>query len=81
MGSAAPRSQAGDKICLFSGLTVPIVLRQVDSDWVLIGDAYLSGSVKSQTYRSEHLIGHLDDPEQGNHIDTMGARERWFNLR
>ena len=55
MGSAAPRAQTGDKICLLSGLRVPVVLRQVDGDWVFIGDAYLSGPVNVRT----ELFGHL----------------------
>ncbi|KAK8013243.1 hypothetical protein PG991_009514 [Apiospora marii] len=82
MGSAAPRSQAGDKICILSGLTVPIVLRQVDgSDWVLIGDAYLSGLVKTQTYSYDHLLGRLGNPDQDKDVDNAGAREQWFNLK
>lgn len=50
MGSAAPRSRTGDKICLVSGLSVPLVLRQVGSEWTLIGDAYLSGPMKVHTF-------------------------------
>ncbi|KAK8087691.1 hypothetical protein PG997_002652 [Apiospora hydei] len=84
MGSAAPQAQTGDRICLLSGMTVPVVLRRVDGgeSWVLIGDAYLSGPVNNvRTSRCEHPGNHLAKFGQDQHTDMEDTEERWFNLR
>ncbi|ETS79924.1 hypothetical protein PFICI_07453 [Pestalotiopsis fici W106-1] len=81
-GIAAPQTQVGDKICLVPGLEVPLILRQVGSDWVLIGDAYLSGTLNVWYRLLHHMIEKLANPAQGKHIDSLSAEEeQWFNLR
>ncbi|KAI1735278.1 heterokaryon incompatibility protein-domain-containing protein [Xylaria scruposa] len=69
MGSAAPGCRKGDKICSLFGLDVPVVLRQENGGWILIGDAYLSGGMKG-----EHI----------SHLKSIGKLEeetKWFDLR
>ncbi|KAK8054919.1 HET-domain-containing protein [Apiospora rasikravindrae] len=80
MGSAAPRVQTGDRIYMLSGMTVPVVLRPVDGDWVLIGDAYLSGPASVRTSRCEQLDDHLAKYGQDEHTNMQETEERWFNF-
>lgn len=74
MGSAAPRSRTGDKVCLVSGLAVPLLLRQVGSDWVLIGDAYLSGEMKVQAFFEIFFSINLLISYRANILTVQGLR-------
>ncbi|KAI0547938.1 heterokaryon incompatibility protein-domain-containing protein [Xylaria curta] len=69
MGSAAPGCRKGDKICLLFGLDVPVVLRQENGGWILIGDAYLSGGMKGEHISNLKSIGKLEE------------ETKWFDIR
>lgn len=43
MGIGPPRMNAGDRICLLQGSTLPSLLRKVDSHWAYVGTCYVQG--------------------------------------
>ncbi|KAI1751529.1 heterokaryon incompatibility protein-domain-containing protein [Xylaria castorea] len=69
MGSAAPGCRKDDKICLLFGLDVPVVLRQENGGWILIGDAYLSGGMNGEHINDLKSFGKLEEETE------------WFDLR
>ena len=51
IGLAPSKTQAGDKVCVFRGFTVPFVLRRTnDNNYKLIGDCYLHGVMFGEQY-------------------------------
>ena len=45
LGTAWPGTRKGDKICVLFGSKTPIILRQEEEHWMVVGDAYLHGAM------------------------------------
>jgi hypothetical protein len=43
-------TQEGDKIGIFRGGKMPLVIRQNDKSWQLIGDCYVHGIIKGEAW-------------------------------
>lgn len=43
LGIGPPRMNAGDRICLLQGSTLPSLLRKVESHWAYVGTCYVQG--------------------------------------
>jgi hypothetical protein len=52
MGLVNPRAQPNDVICILLGCSVPIVLRQEGTGFILIGESYVNGLMNGETMRS-----------------------------
>src|SRR5262249_50309866 len=48
MGFARPGTRMGDEVCILHGCKVPLIIRSVDNEYALVGDAYLSGMMKGE---------------------------------
>jgi hypothetical protein len=47
------RAQAGDTIVLIKGADLPLIIREVDSGWVLLGEAYVHGIMGGEAFEEE----------------------------
>jgi hypothetical protein len=50
IGLAAQLAEKGDKICLFEGGRIPLILRSKGAYWQLIGDSYVHGIVQGGSF-------------------------------
>ena len=50
VGLAPELVRKGDFVCLFKGGMVPLVMREVGSRWVLIGDSYIHGIMHGEAF-------------------------------
>jgi hypothetical protein len=47
------RAQDGDTIALIKGADLPLIIRKVDSGWVLLGEAYVHGIMGGEAFEEE----------------------------
>jgi len=50
IGLAPELTRKGDFVCLFKGGMVPLVMRKVNSRWMLIGDSYVHGIMHGEGF-------------------------------
>lgn len=53
LGLVPPIAQPGDAIALLKGARVPIILRQKETAWELIGDSYIHGVMFGEAFEEE----------------------------
>jgi hypothetical protein len=53
LGLIANKTEAGDGVWLCKGSSVPIVLREGEKGWTLVGDAYVHGIMKGEVWRED----------------------------
>ena len=53
IGLAPGLANKGDRVALFKGSSVPLVIRQKGMDWELIGDCYVHGIMRGEAFREE----------------------------
>ena len=49
MGTAFPKTEVGDKVCILYGGTLPFVLRPAGDEWTLVGTAYVRDVMEVST--------------------------------
>ena len=47
------RAQVGDTIALIKGADLPLIIRKVDSGWVLLGEAYVHGIMGGEAFEED----------------------------
>ena len=50
MGVASQSTQVDDCVALFKGSTIPLVIRQMETSWTFIGDAYVHGMMNGEAF-------------------------------
>ncbi|KAM3077566.1 hypothetical protein ACMFMG_006902 [Clarireedia jacksonii] len=66
MGLAPYTTSVGDKVCLLKGAQFPIILREDDDDWILIGESYVHGIMDGEGWQKM-----LSDESTENNIQTF----------
>ena len=49
------RTQAGDRVCVFHGMRIPVILRSQGDRWEFIGACYVHGLMQGQAVRGREL--------------------------
>ncbi|KAH7089903.1 heterokaryon incompatibility protein-domain-containing protein [Paraphoma chrysanthemicola] len=60
IGLGPPGMVEGDKICIIFGCKVPLLLREVDGNYILVGECYVFGMMQGEMTK-EHLDGKLGE--------------------
>jgi hypothetical protein len=47
---------SGDRIALFKGGMVPLIIREEGTRWRLIGDCYIHGMMKGEAFQEDECI-------------------------
>jgi len=50
-GIGAPNVQKGDKICVLLGCDIPLIIRQVNNHYVVVGDCFVYGIMKGEAMK------------------------------
>jgi hypothetical protein len=53
VGLGPPAAECGDGVFLVMGCGTPLVLRQRQGEWILVGDCYLHGVMKGEKWNED----------------------------